>query len=125
MHAPGRDLSGAGEGQGRPHLARDRLGEIVGAGVVSVEDTLEQRDAILTRGLGKRLEGCAGRVDRAVDVGRRADGDPGEGLFGRRVDDVKRLQAERRDPAAADVELLVPAHRAKSPSPGRRSALFA
>ena len=73
MHPPGPDLRVAGERQGRAHFARHRLGEIVGAGVVAVEDALEQREAVLTRGLGKSLEGCAGGGDRAVDVGRRAE----------------------------------------------------
>ncbi len=70
MHPSGPDLGVAGEGERRAHLARHRFGEILGAGVVAIENPPQKCEALVPRGPPEAFEGQAGGRNRAVDVSR-------------------------------------------------------
>src|SRR5882757_710796 len=106
--AAGLDV--AGELQRRTHLARDGVARLVPALVVFRQDRAQQVQPLLPGGAGEGWEGQPGRRHGAVDVGRAADGDLGERLLGRRVDDVKQGGLDRVDPLAVDVELFLVLH---------------
>ena len=90
---------------GRSHLVHDRLGHRVIALAELGEDRLEQRNALVTRGLRVSLESAPGRGDGAVDVLGGTEADAAADLFGRGIDDVQRVRRDRIYPLAIDIEL--------------------
>ncbi len=64
----GADLRGACEADGRAHFGRHRLGEIGAALLIFLDDTAEQRQALLPRRLRIGLIGLLGGGDGIVDA---------------------------------------------------------
>jgi len=86
------------------HLVGDGGGDVLGAGLVGLDDLLEQRDALLARRDREGLERLARCGDRLVDVGLGADGHIVHRLFGGRIDHGNRLHDSRVDLGAVDIE---------------------
>ena len=81
----------------RPHRSRRLL--------YSARMRAQQVQPLLARWCGAKAGKAApGGGHGAVDVGRAADGDLGERLLGRRIDDVEQGGLHRIDPLAVDVE---------------------
>ncbi len=77
----------------RAHLVGDRQGDVLHAGLIDLDDALEQCDALFTRRLRVGFESSARRFHRDVHVLGRAEHDLADFLFGGRID---------RPPARAD-----------------------
>src|ERR1700687_3193762 len=114
----GRDMTEAGAGlhllrhrQRRAHLVGYGGADILHAGLVDFDDPGKQRNALLTAGLRKRLEGAARGSHRLVNVGLGAERNVIHRLFSRRVDDRRGLLDDGIDPDAIDVELHAVDHR--------------
>ncbi len=95
----------------RTHFGRGRLRQVFATNLVLLANAMHQLETLCDAPLRVFVEGPSRGGDRAIDVGRAAGADPGEGLFGRRVDHVDRGRLERVDPGAVDVKLEVIGHK--------------
>jgi hypothetical protein len=87
------------------HFFHDGLRNLVVAPRVDIEYRLQQRHALLTRGLRIALESVSGGGNRGVDVGGRAQADSPVDLLGCRVDDIESARLDGVYPAAVDIKL--------------------
>jgi len=82
-----------------------RRADVLHAGLVDLDDSAQQRDALVAAGLRPGLERALCRRHRLVDVGLGAERDVVHRLLGGGIDDRRGLFDDGIDPGAVDIEL--------------------
>ena len=110
MAEPGGGLRGGRKADRRAHFLAGRRCQIGDARLIFGDDPLEQRNAVLDAGLRIAVEGFPRGGDGLVDIGRRAERDFADRLFGRGIDHRVARAAFALDPGAIDILLEVAFH---------------
>src|SRR6185437_3571975 len=95
----------------RPHLARERAGELVHRVFIDACDSLQELDALPLARAGVSWESLFCRRYGSIDVDRASARDSRKCGFGTRIDDIQPPAIERPYPAATNVEVLFVCHR--------------
>lgn len=82
--------------------------------LVDFNDALEQRDTFSLAGLREALERAPRGAHSAVHVLGIAHGNPSNGLFGGRIDNVQGGSTDRVNPLAVNIKLEMIGHDARN-----------
>src|SRR3984885_8833974 len=110
MTEAGRRLGVLSECPRCAHLLEHRGRNVALQTLVYIDNDLQQFNTLFAISVREGIKSVSGRTDGLVDVVFATQCDGRESLFGRRVDHIESVAAQRRNPGTVDVELLFVGH---------------